>query len=78
MFSQLYIYYSYNIIRVFFVYFIIRPTIHSQNYLLNSSLKLKKMLKLIALIITLICVVLNPIESSVEELSLKGDALTSE
>jgi hypothetical protein len=36
------------------------------------------MLKLIALIITVICIVLNPIESNDEELSLKGDALISE
>ncbi len=56
----------------------IKPTIHSQNHLLNWSLKLNKMLKLIALIITVICIVLNPIESNDEELSLKGDALISE
>ncbi len=58
--------------------FIIGPTIHSQNHLLNSCLKLNKMLKLLALIITVICVVLNPIESNVEELSLKEDVHISE
>jgi hypothetical protein len=36
------------------------------------------MLKLLALIITVICVVLNPIESNVEELSLKEDVHISE